>query len=576
MSTPISSVTEAKDAIRLLGDAIRCLQSNQLAERTSLITQIQMIKDKYLKDVYAAKKAASKKGFQDATKGTRCQFRIDTKNRYCKHYPVDGTLFCNMHTEFSERKGKKRKRVPCPLNSKHSVYEHDVESHIKICPDRPRPIDTSRAFYVASANRGLIAVSTARPNDATTSSTSTSPTSTSTPTLTATSLSINLRDPNAVRSFNTKVEKLLENVQRSQNGIEPRFNELTPASCQKHLENATTTTLTTAINMNASSSSKAASSTTNSSQNSSQNDTTTTTTTTTSSSATLPIAVPKMLKHARQIASIVGNIEQANLSSDPKNTAFVELGAGKGTLSCMLSETAGRGGSFVLVDRGTGFRNKSDKKIKDAAGSFERITMDIADLKLAALPGVANQKECILVSKHLCGLATCFALRSAVAMKCESCTDSESLHQPALKSTKLSTASNASNASAASKTSSSIPRVKGMALATCCHHLCTWKDYVNREFFIQGGFTEKDFNTLLRMTSWATSGFGKARSIAYKMNVNDLTDDEKREFGKRCKTAIDVGRLLYLENNGFQCEIVQYIDRSITPENRLLVVTNVV
>ena len=65
----------------------------------------------------------------------------------------------------------------------------------------------------------------------------------------------------------------------------------------------------------------------------------------------------------------------------------------------------------------------------------------------------------------------------------------------------------------------SIPRVKGMALATCCHHLCTWKDYVNREFFTQGGFTEKDFNTLLRMTSWATSGFGKARSIAYKMNV---------------------------------------------------------
>ena len=86
MSTPISSVTEAKDAIRLLGDAIRCLQSNQVAERTSLITQIQTIKDKYLKDVYAAKKAASKKCFQDATKGNFCKFRIDTKNRYCKLY----------------------------------------------------------------------------------------------------------------------------------------------------------------------------------------------------------------------------------------------------------------------------------------------------------------------------------------------------------------------------------------------------------------------------------------------------------------------------------------------------------
>ena len=68
-----------------------------------------------------------------------------------------------------------------------------------------------------------------------------------------------------------------------------------------------------------------------------------------------------MIKHARQIASIVGNLEEAHLASDPLNTSFVEMGAGKGTLSCMLSETSGRGGSYYLLDRGTAFRNKKDK-----------------------------------------------------------------------------------------------------------------------------------------------------------------------------------------------------------------------
>ena len=125
-----------------------------------------------------------------------------------------------------------------------------------------------------------------------------------------------------------------------------------------------------------------------------------------------------------------------------------------------------------------------------------------------------------------------------------------------------------------------------MALATCCHHCCEWNEYVNRDFFLNGGFTEHDFNAILRMTGWATAGFGKAKTSTPAAQTTtttstssatsgaaslELSDAEKIKIGERCKTILDVGRLLYLSKNGFSCEIVQYIDKKITPENRLLV-----
>jgi 16S rRNA G1207 methylase RsmC len=44
---------------------------------------------------------------------------------------------------------------------------------------------------------------------------------------------------------------------------------------------------------------------------------------------------------------------------DPQNTLFVEFGAGKGYLSCMLAESMGVGG-LVLVDQ-SGFRLTADR-----------------------------------------------------------------------------------------------------------------------------------------------------------------------------------------------------------------------
>ncbi|CAN0531758.1 unnamed protein product, partial [Ectocarpus sp. 8 AP-2014] len=45
-------------------------------------------------------------------------------------------------------------------------------------------------------------------------------------------------------------------------------------------------------------------------------------------------------------------------------------------------------------------------------------------------------------------------------------------------------------------------RVGGVAIATCCHHVCNWTDYVGREFLTQQGFSARDFEAMRRISAW--------------------------------------------------------------------------
>ena len=59
---------------------------------------------------------------------------------------------------------------------------------------------------------------------------------------------------------------------------------------------------------------------------------------------------------------------------------------------------------------------------------------------------------------------------------------------------------------------------------------------------------------MLRMSSWGTCGFGRART-SHDENNHGLPDTEKIAIGQRCKMALDIGRMLYLQQHGFQCEM---------------------
>ena len=120
----------------------------------------------------------------------------------------------------------------------------------------------------------------------------------------------------------------------------------------------------------------------------------------------------------------------------------------------------------------------------------------------------------------------------------------------------------------------------GMALATCCHHRCIWDDYVNQDFFTSAGFSHKDFEMIRRTASWGTScclGGAKAASsvivVEKEQRREKISIEEKADIGLRCKMVLDIGRLLYLQSAGFECEMVRYVDGTLSPENRLLTAT---
>ena len=45
-------------------------------------------------------------------------------------------------------------------------------------------------------------------------------------------------------------------------------------------------------------------------------------------------------------------------------------------------------------------------------------------------------------------------------------------------------------------------RLQGLAIAVCCHHRCTWRQYVGKPMFERLGFSSEEFEVV----SWMTGG----------------------------------------------------------------------
>ena len=70
-------------------------------------------------------------------------------------------------------------------------------------------------------------------------------------------------------------------------------------------------------------------------------------------------------------------------------------------------------------------------------------------------------------------------------------------------------------------------RVEGVVLALCCHHCCSWPQYVGRPFLQNLGFTPEDFHLLCCLSSWATCGirFKKRRKGIAGQTDNNRGDN---------------------------------------------------
>lgn len=66
-----------------------------------------------------------------------CGFFLQHKGRPCRMLVKAGRQYCGQHlVESSEETTGQHKRIPCPLDPKHSCFEHRLEHHLTICNAR--------------------------------------------------------------------------------------------------------------------------------------------------------------------------------------------------------------------------------------------------------------------------------------------------------------------------------------------------------------------------------------------------------------------------------------------------------
>ncbi|KAI5631169.1 methyltransferase TRM13 domain-containing protein [Phthorimaea operculella] len=194
-------------------------------------------------------------------------------------------------------------------------------------------------------------------------------------------------------------------------------------------------------------------------------------------------------RHMRQASSILHLAEKSGLVND--RTCYVELGAGKGQLSYYMGTawcdelTAS---SVVVIDRAA-LRHKRDNKLRTAV---ERIRADLAHLVLAKVERIAEATAVVGFAKHLCGVATDFALR---------CVTADSI----------------------------LPQTRGIVLATCCHHRCEHAQYIAHKHLQELGISGDDFNAMLGVVSWATCGDGRSRECRKQINQQNGINNEMNQ-----------------------------------------------
>lgn len=172
----------------------------------------------------------------------------------------------------------------------------------------------------------------------------------------------------------------------------------------------------------------------------------------------------------------------------------------------------------------------------------------------------------LAIGKHLCGPATDLTLRCCFGEKCNK-----------------DDVKNCSNSH----------HLKGLAIATCCHHLCQWQHYINNRYFSDLGFTKEDFHAITWFTSWAVDadhGSDLPDTVDTRLHLQSI---EKKECGEdasgveeivrnmkaveravlgfMCKEIIDMGRLMWVKENGLETQLVKYVPSNISPENHLLI-----
>ena len=200
----------------------------------------------------------------------------------------------------------------------------------------------------------------------------------------------------------------------------------------------------------------------------------------------------------------------------------------------------------------------------------------------------------LAIAKHLCGCATDFALRSIVdAAKAASSTAGGDTAES-------EAAGGGGGGESGTDEAARDALMRAIAIATCCHHRCTWDAYVSRPFMQRHGIDRDDFALLTLLSSWATAsppnatpptatpsaptppappaGEAEEHSAAppeaarlERCLGGQLDGASRIEIGRMCKRLLDAGRLSFLRQHGYAGTLQPYVPETVSPENVLLV-----
>ena len=207
-------------------------------------------------------------------------------------------------------------------------------------------------------------------------------------------------------------------------------------------------------------------------------------------------------------------------------------------------------------------------------------------------------KQVAVIAKHLCGAATDLTLRGLLPF-----VNSEDNH-------------------------TSQPEID-LCIATCCHHVCNYADYVGKEWYHSQGFSADEFPTLRSWSSWFSGDpsrptvnrlnsekkvkvtsteapmdrsmeDGANRDVLsvcegnedaseeHDSSAQDLHDSspppqvssattplskaEMAVLGMKIKRILDYGRILFIQNKlHLDAEVIEYCSTTLSPENYAII-----
>ena len=573
---------------------------------------------------------------------TRCRCFMPNKRRFCRSsnlvppppnssHEGDEAIYCGNHahlydagmaspnnsgiaskgSDSEKRMGKKGKRIPCPIDPSHEVYESRLEKHLSVCPAATRKQDdVALPFYREKINCGGFGRLSSGENG---NGNSTGP-----PTKRTRSNETNDTDATNSSDRKGRAVRAREMALQVLNAYDTLFlgeksadacesPKLTPERIQR-LSALTFNDLLLGIPTE-----DLADAEFNAGLQS------------TVSAQKIRAGGPK---HLRQIGSLVGHLRQQQLLSsisgkiDDKRRkqidTVLEMGAGRGMTGLVAAgvlSASNDGAKLIMVER-AGTRGKADTTIRraieakrkrdDSNGSEEhssadkneyldltrvqmaRIKCDLAHVHLPTALKSANgdksqssKQSLLVVAKHLCGAGTDLALKSLQPIS---------------------------------------HRVAGCVFATCCHGVCNWNDYVGRDYLLKlfannsdEAFGELEFNLMKKWGAGSSVESTSSTGTAGSDVANDKEDEEEKHkscdaeqdtsdypeklssvvcdlglacgtkgVGRACQRLIDYGRVEFMKhvlfNDGIGAgssgervpTMKHYADPNVTPQNALL------